>query len=57
MPICGAINKYDIDSFNLYILETLDFSYSSILDKRKFLSQNKKKQKKKTKKKKKKKNF
>jgi len=39
MPICGAINKYGIDSFNLYILKTLDFSDSSILDQRKFLYQ------------------
>jgi len=39
LAICGAIDKYGIDSFNLYILETLDFADSSILDQREFLSQ------------------
>lgn len=40
MAICGAIDKYKIDSFDLYVLEDLDFSVcSDSLEKRKFLSE------------------
>jgi hypothetical protein len=42
MSVCGAIEKYGIDSFYLYILKTLDFSDSSILDQRKIFISKKK---------------